>query len=73
MPFPMLPQLLPLRGIYEMLPIQLGPIYVYMSAQLNFFSDEAHRLNWVGAKSQQTYEKGCRSDSYSCRKDRGHT
>lgn len=44
MPFPMLPQLLPLRGIYEMLPIQLGPIYVNMSAQLNFFSDEAHRL-----------------------------
>lgn len=52
MPFPMLLQLLLLRGIYEMLPIQLGPIDMYISicVSLGSFSDEARRLDclcWV--------------------------
>lgn len=54
----MLPLLLPLRGIYEMLPIQLGPIYVYISAQLNFFSDQAQVLDWVdGCKNLTNLRK----------------
>lgn len=56
----MLPQLLPLRGIYEMLPIQLGPIYIYTCIYVSsaFFSGEAHRLDWLlGAKRPQLTKK----------------
>lgn len=56
----MLPQLLPLRGIYEMLPIQLGPMYIkYMyTCQPSLFLEEAHRLGWVlGAKIHKLTKK----------------
>lgn len=47
------PQLLLLRGIYEMLPIQLYPICIYMR-QLSFVSTEAHRVTGLGANPQLT-------------------